>query len=85
MAAAETSHAAAARSDAHKASASTAREDIGAAAAAAASLLSSPRHDLHSPRARAPKQQVELAVVGQGDIIGERTMRLGCESLSAHA
>jgi hypothetical protein len=40
--------------------------------AAAAALLASPRHGLHTPRAsRVSEQQVELAVVGPGDIIGE--------------
>lgn len=39
----------------------------------AATALASPRHGLHSPRPRVPEQQVELAVVGPGDIIGECT------------
>jgi hypothetical protein len=42
-----------------------------AAAAAAAAMLASPRHGLHSPRTRVSEQQVELAVVGTGDILGE--------------
>jgi hypothetical protein len=41
------------------------------AEAAAAALLASPRHRLRTPRARVTDQQVELAVVGPGDIIGE--------------
>lgn len=45
--------------------------------AAAAALLASPRHGLHTPRARVSDQQVELAVVGPGDIIGRsRTIAL---------
>lgn len=39
--------------------------------AAAAALLASPRHGLRTPRARVSEQQVELAVVGPGGIIGK--------------
>lgn len=40
--------------------------------AAAAAMLASPRHGLHTPRARTTEQQVELAVVGPGDLIGKQ-------------
>lgn len=41
--------------------------------AAAAAMLAAPRHGLHTARARVSEQQVELAVVGPGDIIGTCT------------
>lgn len=50
---------------------STARAVAGGAdSPAAAAWLLSPRHGLRSPRARVTEQQVELAMVGQGDILG---------------
>jgi hypothetical protein len=43
------------------------------AAAATAALLASPRHSLRTPRARVSEQQVELAMVESGDILGKDT------------
>jgi hypothetical protein len=43
------------------------------AAAATAALLAFPRHGLRTPRARLSEQQVELAMVEAGEILGENT------------
>ena len=47
------------------------RRSLDSSSAAAAAMLAAPRHGLHTARARVSEQQVELAVVGPGDIIGE--------------
>lgn len=60
------------------------RRSLDSSSAAAAAMLAAPRHGLHTARARVSEQQVELAVVGPGDIIGacttQHTMSQPCHS-----